>query len=137
MNINNILKKVLAFWLIVFVVFSSISLFANEQADTRVFDIGKHNHIIPTTYQEYVELLAYQMAEYNKIAPYLWYNNALINVHVLAGSNNNRNLLWFIEPDGNITELTREEAEYLRPYMDFSDDAWFWDFTYMRCFKMN
>lgn len=94
-----------------------------------------NHHAMPDTIEDTVTLFAQFWANYNQIAPTLCLDNTFVDVHVLMGSNDNRELLWFIEPDGTILPLTLEQASAKRPYMDFSDEGWFWENTYVRTFQ--
>ena len=96
----------------------------------RAFSIGMEHHAMPETEQDYIQQLSTHIANHNRVAPYLWRNNPMADLHIFVGNYNNRNQFWFIHPNGNVTEMTFEEASYARPYKDFSYDSSFWDFSY-------
>ena len=50
----------------------------------------------------------------------------MTSMSALMGNYNNRDEFWFINYDGEVTSLTREEAQILHPNTDFSDDSLFW-----------
>ena len=74
------------------------------------FTFGPQAHLSqPKTIEDYISVLAEQMARYNKIAPELWPGNALVDQSAIVESLKSEEF-WMISPDGTVTPLTKNEV---------------------------
>ena len=63
----------------------------------------------PKTLEEFVPVFAEQLRLYNKVAPSLWPNNAMVNQSaILEGLESGR--FWYVSPDGQAKPLSKDEA---------------------------
>ncbi|MDR1701859.1 MAG: hypothetical protein LBR56_03675, partial [Sporomusaceae bacterium] len=63
----------------------------------------------PAAIEDYVKLLAKQVARYNQYAPELWPNTALVNQSVIVEEIQDKQF-WLLAPDGTVTPLSEDDA---------------------------
>jgi hypothetical protein len=73
------------------------------------FTFGVQAHTQVQTMEEYVALLGRQVANYQRVAPSLWVNNALVNRRVIVEAVDSGKF-WLITPEGEVTTLTMAQA---------------------------
>ena len=91
---------------------------ANEAAPPPIgasadFVFGKQAHeFCPATVDEFVPVFATQMVRYSQIAPLCWPNNAVMEKSVVL-EDVDTNRIWHITPNGDVTELSEEDADLM------------------------
>jgi hypothetical protein len=63
----------------------------------------------PDNIDDYTTLLAEQLKQYNKVAPSLWPNNAVVNQSIILEEIESKRF-WLIAPNGTKSELPENEA---------------------------
>ncbi|MCL2491332.1 MAG: hypothetical protein FWE87_01065 [Coriobacteriia bacterium] len=81
-----------------------------EAATDSILTLGVQAHSPqPTTVDEYLNVLAGQIKNYNEIAPELWADNPLTNQSIVV-EEITKNDFWLIEPNGTFRSITKEDA---------------------------
>jgi hypothetical protein len=86
---------------------SAAPTIAPVQNDEFIFGVQAHRQ--PQTMDEYISLLARQVANYHRVAPALWPENALVNRSVIVEAIDSGKF-WLVAPDGAVTSLSKKRA---------------------------
>ncbi|MDR2338509.1 MAG: hypothetical protein LBE20_07750 [Deltaproteobacteria bacterium] len=78
-------------------------------AQNNEFIFGIQGHSQPQTMDEYIALLAEQVKNYQRVAPTLWFNNALISRTLIVEALDSGKF-WRITPNGEVSSLSRQEV---------------------------
>lgn len=78
------------------------------------FCLGVNCRPHPKTAKEFIPVFAEQIKTYNQIAPSIWPDNHVTNLHLIVQSIETSKS-WLISPQGKIKRLTTEELKKLSP----------------------